>query len=73
MRYKNYHKPQEARVVLPLSLKTEIIVTGTESQWRDMLMLRIAPNAHPDIRALMVPLLQEFVKNDYIRYDELEG
>lgn len=70
---KNDHKPQEARAVLPLSLKTEIVVTGTESQWRDMLRLRIAPNAHPDIRDIMIPLLQEFVKRNYITYDEPEN
>lgn len=52
--------PQNARAVLPLALKTEIVVTGTESQWQDMLKLRVAPNAHPDIRALMTPLLKEF-------------
>ena len=45
--------PQEARNVLPLSTKTELMMTGTFSQWRAMLALRCAPGAHPQIRYLM--------------------
>lgn len=44
--------PQEAREVLPLCTKSEIIMTGFESDWKDFLRLRCAKNAHPDIQYL---------------------
>lgn len=45
--------PQEARSVLPLSVKTELIMTGTHSQWSEMLKLRLHNSAHPQMRYLM--------------------
>lgn len=56
-------KPQEARSILPNSLKTEIWVTANIREWRNILKLRTAPNAHPQMRELMCPLLDEFKKN----------
>ena len=49
-------KPQIARDVLPLGLKTELIMTGTESQWGSFFKLRCAPNVHPDARKLAIEL-----------------
>lgn len=51
--------PQLARSVLPNSLKTEIVVTANYREWRNILKLRTAPNAHPDMRNLMTELLKE--------------
>ena len=45
--------PQEARIVLPLSTKTELIMTGTHEQWTEMLKLRLHPAAHPQMQYLM--------------------
>lgn len=45
--------PQEARTVLPLSTKTELIMTGTFSHWEEMLKLRLDKAAHPQMRYLM--------------------
>ena len=45
-------KPEEARGVLPLDLKTDLIVTGTKSQWEDFFELRCAKSAHPDIQVI---------------------
>ena len=45
--------PQEARNVLPLSTKTELIMTGTHKQWEDMLKLRLNRAAHPQMQYLM--------------------
>lgn len=50
--------PQEARNVLPLSTKTELIMTGTHSQWTDMLKLRLDRAAHPQMRYLMELLVR---------------
>lgn len=55
------HSPQEARSVLPNSLKTEIMVTANYREWRNILKLRTAKDAHPDIRAIMREFL-EYVK-----------
>ena len=51
--------PEKARCVLPNSLKTEIVVKANIREWRHILKLRTAPNAHPQMRELMVPLLTE--------------
>jgi thymidylate synthase (FAD) len=52
--------PQEARSVLPNSLKTEIVVTMNLREWRHFFGLRTAPDAHPQMREISVPLLEEF-------------
>ena len=45
-------KPQEARAILPNALKTEVIMTGFESDWKHFFELRCAPQAHPDMQVL---------------------
>nr|DAH01983.1 MAG TPA: Thymidylate synthase complementing protein [Crassvirales sp.] len=59
-------KPQEARAVLPNSLKTELIVTGFVSDWEKFFRLRsrIAETGkpHPQAQELADPLMDEFVK-----------
>ena len=42
--------PQEARAVLPNSLKTEIVITMNFREWRHFLFTRLHPAAHPDMR-----------------------
>lgn len=51
--------PQEARSVLPNSLKTEVVMTANLREWRHILRLRTDKAAHPQIREVMVPLLEE--------------
>jgi len=53
-------KPQQARAVLPNSLKTELIMTGFMTDWRHFFKLRCAPAAHPQARELAIPLLGRF-------------
>ena len=55
-------KPQEARAVLPNSLKTELIMTGFDSDWRHFFKLRCAPNAHPQAKELANMLKDKFNK-----------
>lgn len=45
-------KPQEAREVLPNSTKTELVMTGFESQWEEFFKLRCSPAAHPMMQDL---------------------
>jgi thymidylate synthase (FAD) len=57
---KDCHVPaQDARGVLPNALKTEIVMTANLREWRHVLKLRTSKAAHPDMRALMLPLLAE--------------
>ena len=53
-------KPEQAREVLPNALKTEIVCTATLGEWKHMLEQRTSPAAHPQIRALMTPVLDQF-------------
>ncbi len=54
--------PQEARGVLPNSLKTEIVVTANLREWKEIFRQRCSPSAHPQMRELMIPLRGEFQK-----------
>jgi thymidylate synthase (FAD) len=45
-------KPQEARAVLPNATKTELVMTGFESDWEGFFKLRCSGAAHPDARKL---------------------
>ena len=49
-------KPQEARGVLPNATKTELVMTGFESDWEHFLSLRTSKNAHPDAQQLSLKL-----------------
>lgn len=53
-------KPEEARSVLPNSLKTELVVTFNLREWRYFFKLRTSPRAHPQMREVAIPLLLEF-------------
>lgn len=53
------YPPQEARCVLPTSLKTELVMTANVREWRHFLRLRTAPDAHPQMREVAIPLLRE--------------
>lgn len=66
-------RPQEARTVLPLSTATVLYVTGMYNQWEDVLKLRLAPGAHPQMRYIMQKLveLEDFPKNK-IKVPEFE-
>lgn len=56
-------KAQEARTVLPNSLKTEIIMTANLREWIHIFKLRCSQAAHPQIRELLVPFL-EYLKKE---------
>ena len=59
-------KAQEARAVLPNSLKTELVMTGYISDWKHFFELRTAGAAHPQARELALPLKEEFLTRGYI-------
>lgn len=51
--------PQEARSVLPNSLKTEVVMTADIREWRHFLKLRCSPAAHPQMREVALILLDK--------------
>lgn len=59
-------KPQQARNILPNSLKTELIMTGFVNDWKHFFELRCANSAHPQARELAKPLEMEFMKLNLI-------
>lgn len=63
--------PQEARSVLPNSLKTEIVVSMNLREWRHFFKLRTAKAAHPQMREIACPLLDEFKKMLPIIFDDI--
>ena len=63
-------KAQQARDILPLATKTELIMTGTVSQWKDFFELRCSERAHPDAQYLANQLKEEFIKRGYITKSE---
>ncbi len=52
-------KPEEARSILPNSLKTEIVVTMNLRSWRHFFELRTSERAHPQIREIANALLAD--------------
>ena len=65
--YKNNPwKPEKARNILPLCLKTELYMCGFAEDWEQFFELRTAPSAHPQARELAIPLKEEFIKKGYI-------
>ena len=69
-------KPEEARGILPLDLKSELIVTGFVSDWIHFFRLRshIAATGkpHPDIQKLADSLMQEFIDKGYCTYEQIK-
>lgn len=68
---KNGATPQEARSVLPNSLKTELIMTTNLREWRHFFRLRVAPAAHPQMREVTIPLLEEFQRTIPVVFDDI--
>lgn len=63
--------PQEARTVLPNSLKTEIVMTMNLREWRHFFTLRTSKAAHPQMHEVAIPLLKEFQKLIPVVFDDL--
>jgi thymidylate synthase (FAD) len=64
-------QPQQAREVLPNSLKTEIIIKANIREWRHIFNLRCDKSAHPQMRALMIPLLEELKSKLPVVFDNI--
>ena len=63
--------PQEARSVLPNSLKTEVVMTANIREWRHFLKLRCSEAAHPQMREVALALLKEVHARIPVLFDDL--
>lgn len=63
---------QDARGVLPIDLKTEVVITANLREWRHIFKLRTAKTAHPSMRQLMRPLLKEFQNRISILFEDIK-
>lgn len=58
--------PQIARSVLPIATKAEIVITADIEEWNHIFKLRCSSGAHPEMRAIMVPLQNDFIVNGWV-------
>ena len=61
---------EEARSVLPNSLKTEVIMTADYREWRHFFAMRCSKAAHPQIREIAIPLQKEFAKHIPVLFED---
>lgn len=66
-------KPEQARSVLPNSLKTEIVMTANLREWRHFFRLRTSAAAHPQMREVATPLLLAMKERVPVLFDDLAG
>lgn len=64
--------PQEARAVLPNSLKTEVVMTANVREWRHFLKLRSSKAAHPQMREVATQLLKELQRLVPVCFDDID-
>lgn len=62
---------EKARMVLPMSIKTEINMKANLREWRHFFKLRCHKTAHPDIRVLALDLLKQMHEQIPIIFDDL--
>ena len=63
--------PQEARSILPNSLKTEIVVSMNLREWRHFFKLRTSLRAHPQMREIACSMLDEFKRIVPVIFDDI--
>ena len=64
--------PQEARSVLPNSLKTELVMTANIREFRHFFKLRCSKAAHPQMREVALMLLKEFKERIPVLFDDID-
>ena len=64
-------KPENARGVLPIDIKTEIVITTNLREWKHILKLRTSKAAHPSMRELMKPLAKELQAKIPVIFDHV--
>lgn len=65
--------PEQARSVLPNSLKTEVVVTMNIRAWRHFFKLRTSPAAHPQMREIAGMMLEGFKEKLPVLFGDIGG
>ena len=63
--------PQQARAVLPNSLKTELVMTANLREWRHFFKLRADKAEHPQMKEIAIPMLADFKKQIPVIFEDL--
>lgn len=69
---KNGARPEQARSILPNSLKTEIFMTANLREWRHFLKLRTSKKAHPQMREVALQIHKILVENLPVIFSDIE-
>ena len=69
---KNGARPEQARSILPNSLKTEIFMTANLREWRHFLKLRTAPRAHPQMREVALKIYKILHEKLPVLFSDIE-
>lgn len=64
--------PQIARGVFPNALASKLIVTGNLRNWRHFFIMRTTKEAHPQMRQVTIPLLEEFKRLIPVLYEDIK-
>ena len=64
--------PQDARQVLPIGIKSQIVITANLREWRHIFKMRCAPTAHWEIRRVMINLLKEVQSKVPVIFDDFK-
>ena len=70
---KNGATPEQARSILPNSLKTELVMTMNLREWRHFFKLRTSKRAHPQMREVALMILKEFQDKIPIIFDDIRN
>lgn len=69
--YKEYgYKPDQLSLLLPKNYKTELVLTTRIIEWKHLFFLRCQNDVRPDMRNIIVPLVEKCINNDQIWADQ---
>ena len=65
--------PEDARQILPIGIKSQIVVTANFREWRHIFKLRTSPGAHWEIRRVLTNLLEEVKEKMPVIFDDINN
>lgn len=65
-------RPQEARSVFPNALASRLIMTCNLRQWRHFFLMRTSKEAHPQMKQVTIPLLNDFKQHFPVLFDDIQ-
>jgi len=65
--------PEDARQILPIGIKSQIVVTANFREWKHIFRLRTNPRAHWEIRRVMTNLLKEVKEKVPVVFDNINN